>query len=184
MLLGSPPHTRGIFFAVVVLFHCFGFTPAYAGNIVLFSLFIFLDQVHPRIRGEYTGNTPDIPPIPGSPPHTRGILSAFFFCPVQHRFTPAYAGNITRTISDVGLLQVHPRIRGEYSLSRSCALSCSGSPPHTRGIFNYNGDSRTWHRFTPAYAGNIPYCQGEQQSPQVHPRIRGEYPLNGASCNA
>ena len=34
VILGSPPHTRGIFVVVCVFLRGFRFTPAYAGNII------------------------------------------------------------------------------------------------------------------------------------------------------
>ena len=52
-ILGSPPHTRGIFW------NC--------------RFFLVFFKVHPRIRGEYLDSPLSPHPDTGSPPHTRGI---------------------------------------------------------------------------------------------------------------
>ena len=70
-----------------------GFTPAYAGNTVVIAYKCFFNQVHPRIRGEYSEQYIPLKDIPGSPPHTRGIRGSEKVIPHCLRFTPAYAGN-------------------------------------------------------------------------------------------
>ena len=131
------------------------FTPAYAGNISIFLLQSTTVQVHPRIRGEYSeGNTKPEDEL-GSPPHTRGIYLSDYAGKNVIRFTPAYAGNIGHFVCACAQVQVHPRIRGEYSIYLKKLSTILGSPPHTRGISNDSGGYTQTHRFTPAYAGNI-----------------------------
>ena len=77
--LGSPPHTRGILFAI---WHCFSFfriTPAYAGNTLRYRYATREIRDHPRIRGEYVTDAIKDVKNPGSPPHTRGIHNNMFF---------------------------------------------------------------------------------------------------------
>ena len=50
--------------------------------------------------------------------------------------------------------EVHPRIRGEYSLAVLVRVPDLGSPPHTRGILAYIAAAAIAAGFTPAYAGN------------------------------
>ena len=94
-ILGSPPHTRGIFW------NC--------------RFFLVFFKVHPRIRGEYLDSPLSPHPDTGSPPHTRGIFNLNTLDRQGLRFTPAYAGNIFVLLRAEGSLQVHPRIRGEYN---------------------------------------------------------------------
>ena len=114
-MIGSPPHTRGIFFAA--------------------SSYDVIDKVHPRIRGEYGSIVRDFSADPGSPPHTRGIFVNMQYDIAETRFTPAYAGNILFFFCRHTDLQVHPRIRGEYFRQKWEQQSQPGSPPHTRGIY-------------------------------------------------
>ena len=51
---GSPPHTRGRLINPVCWLQTLGFTPAYAGKIILGATKRPLRRVHPRIRGEDT----------------------------------------------------------------------------------------------------------------------------------
>ena len=175
--VGSPPHTRGILHLVTIPLSQIGFTPAYAGNTPNFPNAAIFHQVHPRIRGEYTDIAGHRGSQMGSPPHTRGILLRGMCHYPRGRFTPAYAGNTSPVISSIAAPAVHPRIRGEYFLSVSQSMRNPGSPPHTRGILNYELAliAGTW--FPPAYAGNTNAGRHARQGEKVHPRIRGEYQL-------
>jgi len=122
-----------------------------------------------------------VPPWPndnltkGSPPHTRGIPLYFGPRVLSCRFTPAYAGNTEHQLNFANLLEVHPRIRGEYKSLHDKYVHGEGSPPHTRGIRHLIESVLHRLRFTPAYAGNT-LPRGTVPAPsQVHPRIRGEY---------
>ena len=112
--MGSPPHTRGILGVLSDGCRPWRFTPAYAGNTLSSSRSPPQPRVHPRIRGEYIRLSLSMHPRVGSPPHTRGIL----YKSVPHlsrvRFTPAYAGNTSVSLTDGQVHWVHPRIRGEY----------------------------------------------------------------------
>ena len=151
---GSPPHTRGIRPGFVAYCRENGFTPAYAGNTSSGVSSALAAWVHPRIRGEYLCEVENEFYRTGSPPHTRGI-PAFHITDLRRgRFTPAYAGN-TISESILGcLVQVHPRIRGEYFGMNVNVSYNGGSPPHTRGIRDRAGCGSRSIRFTPAYAGN------------------------------
>ena len=155
MSVGSPPHTRGILNICPDHNPLYRFTPAYAGNMKGAVERTQAIWVHPRIRGEYSRNLDNNSPSSGSPPHTRGISSTFVLEPFWNRFTPAYAGNIRLGMPVLLLIQVHPRIRGEYRLWDMLIIIQVGSPPHTRGIWNYLNIIHPTIRFTPAYAGNM-----------------------------
>ena len=151
------------------------FTPAYAGNTQAEGKCVVFVRVHPRIRGEYSFVRAEPEAIPGSPPHTRGILRPGRSQDVLLGFTPAYAGNTQRDLVSLRGGRVHPRIRGEYSLSAALLIAHWGSPPHTRGILTWKGIPFIERRFTPAYAGNTRHGNRPGAHGRVHPRIRGEY---------
>ena len=90
-------------------------------------------------------------------------------------FTPAYAGNTCRKPCTWGGVEVHPRIRGEYSMTSGSGRRRPGSPPHTRGIPPRRCSRAKSGGFTPAYAGNTNLLQFLPLGRWVHPRIRGEY---------
>ena len=153
------------------------FTPAYAGNTWGTWRRCASCRVHPRIRGEYTFHETIMYRVMGSPPHTRGIPQNLEKPAVLRGFTPAYAGNTCLRNTKPNLLEVHPRIRGEYLSSAALICLSLGSPPHTRGILNAMKRLRTRDGFTPAYAGNTGAPASAFGSCRVHPRIRGEYPM-------
>jgi len=139
MWMGSPPHTRGILRLLFPDADIQRFTPAYAGNTGMCNSHSQGTQVHPRIRGEYDCEIPRALQAGGSPPHTRGILSAGATSSALSGFTPAYAGNTSLAETTIIVDKVHPRIRGEYFTLESPQIINSGSPPHTRGILCCRG---------------------------------------------
>ena len=151
---GSPPHTRGIHDETTPHLTAVGFTPAYAGNTLLHRADLVCIWVHPRIRGEYRNAEEAMTRAKGSPPHTRGILLNLHDIVRGARFTPAYAGNTGHQSSISSIREVHPRIRGEYSVFLGSDFDLEGSPPHTRGIHFEMRICPASARFTPAYAGN------------------------------
>ena len=173
--MGSPPHTRGIPSFLITRSQCHGFTPAYAGNTAFCVRGGVGQWVHPRIRGEYFSEILKKNIIRGSPPHTRGIPALLQPGYKRLRFTPAYAGNTLYRRLYTGPSKVHPRIRGEYFVAPSVTLTVVGSPPHTRGILRRAPAAVGLDGFTPAYAGNTAIREYPRLTPQVHPRIRGEY---------
>ena len=111
----------------------------------------------------------------GSSPLTRGIQIRRCH-PLQGlRFIPAHAGNTPCLLSDVQVLEVHPRSRGEYRLLMPLILTSVGSSPLTRGIQWLGFDGSRTHGFIPAHAGNTRYGQTCPSPGRVHPRSRGEY---------
>lgn len=73
VVVGSPPHARGILTFSRNLYNRFGFTPAYAGNTACTDVVNRCDWDHPRMRGEYFWLRQKKLFYHGSPPHARGI---------------------------------------------------------------------------------------------------------------
>ena len=155
VLVGSPPHTRGIRVGQSFAGDEVGITPAHAGNTLKSAEPSSRIWDHPRTRGEYSCPIQISEDPAGSPPHTRGILPIGFPRSAPDGITPAHAGNTARIRVTVSSRQDHPRTRGEYYPSDIMTDNVKGSPPHTRGILC---------RFR--VCGT---CGGD------HPRTRGEY---------
>ena len=148
---------RGISNALLPFDRDIRFTPAYAGNMRFFLRTALTEEVHPRVCGEYCILNTIFRLKIGSPPRMRGIFEVFAPLRTRHRFTPAYAGNIICALGDCRQRQVHPRVCGEYDRTAMCVILITGSPPRMRGISNKTAQYITKYRFTPAYAGNMPY---------------------------
>ena len=133
-------------------------------------------KVHPRIRGEYQFYSRTGRDKRGSPPHPRGIYLPYLSIHLEHRFTPASAGNINSSPARIRRTGVHPRIRGEYIVQWFPDFRLVGSPPHPRGISLWQMQRNYRPGFTPASAGNISNLPIPNGNTKVHPRIRGEYP--------
>ena len=131
--------------------------------------------VHPRSRGEHTGEARDELCPGGSSPLARGTPGRRA-CPRRlHRFIPARAGNTRRSSRSTWRTAVHPRSRGEHLAGDRHRPSPSGSSPLARGTLGALPLGRPLQRFIPARAGNTG-LRAEAVSPSpVHPRSRGEH---------
>ena len=136
---------------------------------------LLLAWVHPRSRGEYLRAEKYMHWWTGSSPLTRGIHRRTHKAIKMVWFIPAHAGNTPCLLSDVQVLEVHPRSRGEYRILATFVPTVMGSSPLTRGIQFFQARKFKICRFIPAHAGNtfvhaITICHF-----WVHPRSRGEY---------
>ena len=151
---GSSPRSRGTSFPVCLNCEILRFIPACAGNMVL-------DRF-------------GIPHGVGSSPRARGTLRMSRQTEHAHRFIPACAGNIIGECADCGDKPVHPRVRGEHSLSSQNVIFQFGSSPRARGTYGYWRQSAPLDRFIPACAGNIRSRSLERCIPRgSSPRARG-----------
>ena len=113
-------------------------------------------------------------PVDGSSPLARGTQDLDRLGYVADRFIPAYAGNSWRLRYSCGLVPVHPRLRGELSVSSFRSPSSPGSSPLTRGTHFDAVEKKVFDRFIPAYAGNSETLKMGAAALSVHPRLRGE----------
>ena len=170
---GSPPHTRDKFFRLSEGREGERITPAYAGQILKFSIRMMESQDHPRIRGTNSPIADDVSNCSGSPPHTRDKFSLGLAGLGLFRITPAYAGQMILVRIGKKSIQDHPRIRGTNFSNSSTLLYPLGSPPHTRDKCQARRLKARSPRITPAYAGQITCEDVEARYREDHPRIRG-----------
>ena len=111
----------------------------------------------------------------GSPPRSRGILTALFSAVVSARLTPAFAGNTRPARWRRAVARAHPRVRGEYLGAVSARVPGTGSPPRSRGIHPGRRHRGQDDGLTPAFAGNTHTHAGCGPRTRAHPRVRGEY---------
>ena len=135
-------------------------------------------EVQPRLCGEYANDVPMNGSVAGSTPPVRGIFIPFSRHRLRARFNPACAGNILLKMVGMCLIQVQPRLCGEYSGTYGTPRNSTGSTPPVRGIFNCNSMDYNGFRFNPACAGNIGCQSAECDRAEVQPRLCGEYANN------
>ena len=93
---------------------------------------------------------------------------------MNHRITPACAGNSRAFLGEHGISGDHPRVCGEqYTLSRPASPG-SGSPPRVRGTVSPPAIFLNFFRITPACAGNSSDYFGITCRKRDHPRVCGE----------
>lgn len=103
------------------------------GTQLFFSFGVFVKK-HPRMRGE-----------------KRDCVA---LDELALRNTPACAGNTGEKQVKDWLREVHPRMRGEYSLLLTYISVIQVPPPHARGIRSRFLNVFSGNRNTPACAGN------------------------------
>ena len=129
-------------------------TPAYAGKSLLCSSVFVFREDHPRLRGEKAFMGWYAACCWGSPPLTRGKVSASCYFSPLLRITPAYAG------------------KSRFSANLETAIS--GSPPLTRGKAVTGEIVEGILGITPAYAGKRKKKTFTMPFTRDHPRLRGE----------
>ena len=109
---------------------------------------------HPRVCGEYGHDELGHTFVVGSPPRVRGVHNFAAVYPKSSGITPACAGSTSIDHWLSSAVRDHPRVCGEYSLSRSAVSCVTGSPPRVRGVPAQSMQVIQWSGITPACAGS------------------------------
>ena len=152
--IGSSPHARGTHPAASQKRTTGRFIPACAGNAQPGTHPSTGSAVHPRTRGERPGPAPMTRLTFGSSPHARGTQCQPLAGTSTPRFIPACAGNAWLPVMGLFVVAVHPRMRGERSITRFSVSARHGSSPHARGTHQATLTVCRPGRFIPACAGN------------------------------
>ena len=153
------------------------FIPAGAGNTTAGNTRSKPWRVHPRWCGEHSPCCAMRSISNGSSPLARGTLHHIGQPARRRRFIPAGAGNTREERLASPSTPVHPRWRGEHAEGAAAMSRRSGSSPLARGThvpIVCIGDQR---RFIPAGAGNTSNTTMTTSAGSVHPRWRGEHPV-------
>ena len=153
-IFGSSPHARGTLFHHRTQCRQPRFIPACAGNAAIRPLVPTTPPVHPRMRGERVSPYTRPAIFTGSSPHARGTHATSAYARVWVRFIPACAGNASLQKCLICSNAVHPRMRGERSISSYLTIDKYGSSPHARGTRKPSSHFHGNSRFIPACAGN------------------------------
>ncbi len=111
----------------------------------------------------------------GSSPLARGTQDGVRLHIGQGRFIPAGAGNTGLQAAMKAAVAVHPRWRGEHTISLVNGQWKDGSSPLARGTPPDCWQVVAQRRFIPAGAGNTLADLGRGLAGLVHPRWRGEH---------
>ncbi len=130
--------------------------------------------VHPRGRGEQSSSAATSTLSAGSSPRTRGTDVEHEHHAAHGRFIPADAGNRPEHRPGPAVQPVHPRGRGEQTLTDGARILVIGSSPRTRGTVAAVDVLPEPGRFIPADAGNSNPQFDQARANAVHPRGRGE----------
>ena len=108
---------------------------------------------HPRSRGENGGPAQASARVEGSSPLTRGKRGDRRANTRRQGLIPAHAGKTTKTSSNYGDNQAHPRSRGENMGEPLVSFVTAGSSPLTRGKPVHATPPCRDLRLIPAHAG-------------------------------
>ena len=135
----------------------------------------FSIPVHPRVRGEHGRRQSCTFARCGSSPRARGTQPKTAWAQPKPRFIPACAGNTAASHNNGTGITVHPRVRGEHTLTSAAGRGPDGSSPRARGTPFAQKEAVKKIRFIPACAGNTMRMVNMSESSTVHPRVRGEH---------
>ena len=110
---GTPPHTWGQSSVLTIEEFKTRYTPTYVGTMTVIRIGLFMNTVHPHIRGDNPISAISFLSAGGTPPHTWGQCVYVFPDFRMIRYTPTYVGTILEHLLEVSLRPVHPHIRGD-----------------------------------------------------------------------
>ncbi len=171
---GSSPLARGTLYRFSEADLQQRFIPAGAGNAGTNRQHRKRPSVHPRWRGERARDHFIESNRDGSSPLARGTRVRLTQRRDVIRFIPAGAGNASISMPTLRTTSVHPRWRGERSISRGDIHVVGGSSPLARGTPPLPVQPQREPRFIPAGAGNASRLCFDRLVWPVHPRWRGE----------
>ncbi len=184
LIAGSSPRARGTGLPLPSSAFLHRFIPACAGNSEEPPDQDHRLAVHPRVRGEQRFTALAISRLDGSSPRARGTVTTCRMGEAGIRFIPACAGNRPTTYKGPRWSAVHPRVRGEQSVSCLSFTAPFGSSPRARGTADRPMLDDLLERFIPACAGNRSGPPTSCLSPPVHPRVRGEQPAASTATHS
>ena len=171
---GSSPLTRGKRAQVGRHRVPGGLIPAHAGKTQLPNSILTNAWAHPRSRGENSGLIRASFWYIGSSPLTRGKRALETREAQAARLIPAHAGKTRKSMPYAGVVQAHPRSRGENYRRKPFFLADDGSSPLTRGKPDAPRVRVVIPRLIPAHAGKTAITSAYKHSVAAHPRSRGE----------
>ncbi len=172
---GSAPRMRGTQRAAPEPPSPRRFSPAHAGN-TSNAVIRWNDRpVQPRACGEHGGEGRGMIWETGSAPRMRGTLSEKEELVPEGRFSPAHAGNTSRSTTTMSGSSVQPRACGEHHGTGCQYLESRGSAPRMRGTHLVGGGEGLVGRFSPAHAGNTRARRSCLPDRSVQPRACGEH---------
>ena len=131
-------------------------------------------QVHPRERGEASGNCPSQPYSSGPSPRARGSRLRRQRGERRAGSIPASAGKPAAGRAGSATCWVHPRERGEARRAGTPSGAPSGPSPRARGSRAAEAAIERRQGSIPASAGKPTRSRQWRSRPGVHPRERGE----------
>ena len=125
--------------------------------------------------GNYIQSLPRADRVGGSPPRVRELLNGRGIHGHAQGITPACAGITAISLPIKACMQDHPRVCGNYPISRNSTSTAAGSPPRVRELRLDKLIAVFVRRITPACAG-ITLCSFIRLSYfKDHPRVCGNY---------
>ena len=178
---GSSPLTRGKHGLSLSARGLGGLIPAHAGKTPKSGRPPSWRAAHPRSRGENRTNSARRFSVSGSSPLTRGKPRPAREREVRERLIPAHAGKTSKRLPYAGVIQAHPRSRGENQREGDGHGQEAGSSPLTRGKRMIAAALTLAVGLIPAHAGKTDAARTRSLRCGAHPRSRGENAAGGVS---
>ncbi len=172
---GSSPRAWGTQLGSATVYLSQRFIPTCVGNTSYTLPTYGLASVHPHVRGEHTVMPRATAMYTGSSPRAWGTLDEEKIPGSTRRFIPTCVGNTKSGQMIVGILTVHPHVRGEHPPVAAIEAEISGSSPRAWGTRNIRHSCGPCRRFIPTCVGNTDHGSVRRWPQTVHPHVRGEH---------
>ena len=132
------------------------------------------DSIHPHVRGDNRGVSPDARGVPDSPPRAWGQPENTVIADYRSRFTPTCVGTTRVQMPCWVHPAIHPHVRGDNRNERRIRPIHLDSPPRAWGQLFREQRHRVRHRFTPTCVGTTSAKRQNRPAWSIHPHVRGD----------
>ena len=150
------------------------FTPTCVGTTAPTSSGKPEQPIHPHVRGDNRGVSPDARGVPDSPPRAWGQPENTVIADYRSRFTPTCVGTTRVQMPCWVHPAIHPHVRGDNRNERRIRPIHLDSPPRAWGQRFRVQRHRVRHRFTPTCVGTTSAKRQNRPAWSIHPHVRGD----------
>ena len=178
----TPPRVRGLLTDTHLHLRHHRYNPACAGTTLSSSGPGRLLAIQPRVCGDYRCARSSSSPACDTTPRVRGLQIGIIINIIKLRYNPACAGTTSRVHGVGGVIEIQPRVCGDYALYPALEIIIRDTTPRVRGL---RRDLRGLHvifRYNPACAGTTHHTRKSGISTSIQPRVCGDYAHSRKSC--
>ena len=173
----TTPRVRGLPPAAWRMAPLFRYNPACAGTTLRAIFFAKLITIQPRVCGDYASVGHRLGHRADTTPRVRGLRIDPITIALDKRYNPACAGTTPVKVFRIFILQIQPRVCGDYKTHPRDLTPKADTTPRVRGLHDRAVLADSINRYNPACAGTTVLCHFSRPPNPIQPRVCGDYSI-------